>query len=65
MAKKKVNKKYKDTVFRMIFGKDRSELLKLYNAVNDSDYTNADDLEINTLEDAIYVSMRNDISFVF
>ena len=63
--KKKINKKYKDTVFRMLFGKDRSELLKLYNAVNDSDYTNADDLEINTLEDAIYVSMRNDVSFVF
>ena len=63
--KKKINKKFKDTVFRMLFGKDRSELLKLYNAVNDSDYTNADDLEINTLEDAIYVSMRNDVSFVF
>lgn len=63
--KKKVNKKYKDTVFRMLFGKNRDELLKLYNAVNDSDYTNADDLVINTLEDAIFVSMHNDISFVF
>ena len=63
--KKKVNRKYKDTVFRMLFGTNRSELLNLYNAVNDSNYTNADDLEINTLEDAIYVSMRNDISFVF
>ena len=62
--KKKVNKKYKDTVFRMLFGKNRDELLKLYNAVNDSDYTNADDLKINTLEDAIYLSMRNDVSFV-
>lgn len=62
--KNKVNKKYKDTVFRMLFGKNRDELLKLYNAVNDSDYTNADDLEINTLDDAIYLSMRNDISFV-
>ena len=63
--KKKVNKKYKDTVFRMIFGKDRNELLKLYNAVNDSQYTNADDLTINTLENAIYVGMKNDVSFVF
>ncbi len=63
--KKKVNKKYRDTVFRMIFGEDRNELLKLYNAVNDSDYTNADDLTINTLENAIYVGMKNDVSFVF
>ncbi len=62
---KKINKKYKDTVFRLLFGKDKNELLKLYNAVNGSDYTNPDDLTINTLEDAIYVSMRNDVSFVF
>ena len=62
---KKINKKYKDTVFRLLFGKDKNELLKLYNAVNGSSYTNADDLTINTLEDALYVSMRNDVSFVF
>ena len=63
--KKKVNRKYKDTVFRMLFGNDRNELLKLYNAVNGSDYSNADDLTINTLENAIYVGMRNDVSFMF
>lgn len=62
---KKINKKYKDTVFRLLFGKDKNELLKLYNAVNGSSYTNPDDLTINTLEDALYVSMRNDVSFVF
>ena len=65
MGKKKVNKNYKDTVFRLLFGKDRNELLNLYNALNDTNYTNADDLTINTLEEAIYVSMRNDVSFVF
>ncbi|MBR6359611.1 MAG: hypothetical protein IKS11_08175 [Lachnospiraceae bacterium] len=65
MGKKRVHKNYKDTVFRLLFGKDRNELLNLYNAVNDTNYTNADDLTINTLEDAIYVSMRNDVSFVF
>lgn len=63
--KKKFNTKYKDTVFRLLFGKDKKELLKLYNAVNGSNYTCADDLEINTLEDAIYVNMKNDVSFVF
>lgn len=65
MGKKRVHKNYKDTVFRLLFGKDRNELLNLYNAVNDTNYTNADDLTINTLEEAIYVSMRNDVSFVF
>ncbi len=65
MGKKKVNKKYKDTVFRLLFGKNKNELLKLYNAVNGSDYTNPDELIINTLEEAIYVGMRNDVSFVF
>ncbi|MBR6452083.1 MAG: hypothetical protein IKS87_05210 [Lachnospiraceae bacterium] len=65
MGKKKVNRTYKDTVFRLLFGKNRKELLDLYNAVNDTHYTNAENLEINTLEEAIYVGMRNDISFVF
>lgn len=65
MGRRKVNRKYKDTVFRLLFGKNKGELLGLYNAVNGSNYTNPDELTINTLEDAIYVSMRNDVSFVF
>jgi len=40
-------------------------LLSLYNAVNGSEYTNTDDLEINTLEDAVYMGMKNDVSFLF
>lgn len=54
---------YKDTVFRMLF-KEKEELLSLFNAINDSQYDNPDDLEINTLENAIYMSMKNDISCV-
>ena len=34
----KAQRKYKDTVFRMLFGNNRRELLELYNAVNDSHY---------------------------
>ena len=46
----KVKRNFKDSLFRLVFhGKE--ELLSLYNAVNGSSYTNADDLEINTLED--------------
>ena len=54
---------YKDTIFRMIF-KDKRELLILYNAVNGTHYTNPDDLEITTLENAIYMNVKNDISCV-
>lgn len=54
---------YKARLFERIFS-DKKELLELYNAVNETDYENPDDLEINTLENAIYLSMHNDISFV-
>ena len=37
--------------------------MDLYNAVNNSAYNNINDLEVNTLEDAVYLSMKNDISF--
>ena len=49
------NRNYKDTVFRMLFS-DRKNLLSLYNAVNQSDYNNPDDLEIVTLENATVTS---------
>ena len=60
----KVNRTYKDTLFRLLFN-DRKNLLSLYNAVNHTNYTNEEDLEINTLENAIYLKVKNDVSFVF
>ena len=59
-----VNRKYKDTLFRALFS-ERKHLLSLYNAVNGTDYTNEDDLEVNTLDNVIYMKMKNDISFLF
>ncbi len=56
-----VNREYKDTVFRMLF-KEKARLLELYNAVNDTDYDDLEALEIVTLENAIYMSMKNDVS---
>nr|WP_148410583.1 hypothetical protein [Murimonas intestini] len=47
----------------MIFSSKR-ELLELYNAVNGTSYENPEELEVNTLENAIYMSMRNDLSFI-
>lgn len=57
-------RRYKDTVFRMLFNK-KENLLSLYNAVNRSSYTEVDDLEITTLENAVYTNYKNDVSFVF
>ena len=58
-----VNRNYKDTVFRMLFS-DRKNLLSLYNAVNQKHYTDPEDLEIVTLENAIYMEMKNDLAFI-
>lgn len=58
-----VIREYKDSVFRMIF-KEKKELLSLFNAINNTHYTDPDILEINTLENAVYMSMKNDISCV-
>ena len=57
------NRRYKDTVFRMLFS-DKERLLELYNAVAGKHYDNADDLEIVTLENAVYLGMKNDLAFL-
>ena len=59
----KPRRKYKDKLFQRVFS-DKKDLLDLYNAVNQTSYTNPDDLEITTLEDVIYLSMKNDLSFI-
>ena len=38
--------------------------MELYNAVNNSNYTNPDDLTITTIEDVVYMGMKNDLSFL-
>ena len=58
-----VNRHHKDRLFRMIF-REKKDLLSLYNALNGTSYSNEDDLEINTLENAVYLTMKNDISFL-
>ena len=58
-----VNREHKDTVFRMLFV-DKENLLKLYNAVNGTDYSDVNDLVIVTLESAIYLGYKNDTAFL-
>ena len=61
--RRRANRAYKDRLFIKIFER-REDLLSLYNAVNGSDYQNPDELEITTLDNAIYMRMKNDISFL-
>ena len=60
------NKQYKDRVFKFIFGNPEHKewTLSLYNALNGSHFTNPEDIEFNTIEDAVYMSMKNDLSFI-
>ena len=62
-SKQTHNRQYKDRLWRMIFN-NKEDLLQLYNAINHTDYQNPDDLEVNTLEDVLYLSMKNDVSFL-
>lgn len=64
MERQKTKRTHKDELFRMLF-KEPRELLSLYNAVNGTAYENAKDLEVVTLENAIYMNMKNDVAFVF
>lgn len=70
MANKEVktNPQYKDRLFRKIFGggdnESKRNILSLYNALNNTEYNDICDLEITTMDDAIYIKMKNDVSFL-
>ena len=59
----KDNREHKSSVFCKVFS-EKKDLLDLYNALNGTNYDNEDDLEINTIENVIYMTMKNDISFI-
>ncbi|MCR4899338.1 MAG: hypothetical protein K5907_00795 [Treponema sp.] len=57
-----------DRLFKAIFGRENPQSkqwrLELYNALRGTNYKDPDKLEINTIENVIYLTMRNDISFL-
>ena len=57
------NREYKDGLFRLVFQK-KEDLLSLYNAINGSSYSDPDELEVNTLGNVLYLTKKNDISFL-
>ncbi len=58
-----IRRQYKDALFQRCF-QDKADLLDLYNALNGTAYEDTDALKINTLDDCIYMSYRNDLSFI-
>ena len=64
LSEYKVAKNHKDLLLRAIF-KEKEDFLSLYNALNGTNYTDTAKLEITTLENAVYMSVQNDVSFVF
>lgn len=56
--------KTKDVLFRSVFGNDKKALLELYNQLNGSDYTDPHKLEIVTIQDAFFITYKNDVAFM-
>ena len=61
-----VNRRYKDRLFVMLFGSEKykENMLSLYNALNGTHYTDPDDITITTIQDVIYIRMKNDVSLL-
>lgn len=61
-----MNDEHKDRVFKFLFGnpENREWTLSLYNAMNGSDYDDPNEIQYNTIEDAVYLGMKNDVSFI-
>lgn len=61
-----INTKYKDRLFCFIFGREENKkwALSLYNAVNGSSHTDPGIIQITTMDDILYMGMKNDVSFI-
>lgn len=60
----KANVKYKDTLFKKLFGQNKENALSLYNAINGTNYTMEDDFEYTMMEDVVYMKSKDDVSFL-
>ena len=58
-----VSRRYIGSVFKMLFS-DRKNLPELYNAINGTACDAPGMLEVNKFENAVYMGIKNDISFV-
>ena len=63
MSETKVNFQHKDRLFKKVFSK-KEDLLSLYNAINDTAYDDPEMIEINTIDNFIFMGMKNDVSCI-
>lgn len=63
-GRRRVHRQVKDRLFRFLFEKDREALLQLYNTLNGTAYSDASQLQVVTIESAVYMVMKNDLAFV-
>ena len=61
-----INNEHKDRLFKFLFGNPENRLwtLNLYNAINNSKYDDPENIQFNTIEEAVYLGMKNDVSFI-
>ena len=57
------NRNHKDRLFRLVF-REKKYQLELYNALNGTSYTDPEMLEETTLEDVLFLGVKNDLSFI-
>ena len=58
-----VKRTYKDSVFVTIFH-DKSKLIELYNALFDTNYDESAPIDIVTIKDVLFRTLKNDVAFV-
>lgn len=61
-----INREYKSRLFSYLFGREETKqrTLSLYNSLSGTNHTNADDITITTIDDVIYMGMKNDLSYI-
>ena len=61
-----VNNHHKDRLFIRLFGspENKASMLSLYNALNDTAYSDVNALELYTIEDVIFLGMKNDVGYI-
>ena len=62
MREKEVERNYKDTVFVTVF-REKKCLLELYNAIFDTNYNANTPIDIVTIKDVLFRTLKNDVAF--
>ena len=58
-----LERNYKDTVFVTVFH-EKEKLIELYNAIFDTNYDENTAIDIVTIKDVLFRTLKNDVSFV-